>query len=783
MRARTLRICSLTVALAVTACADPPPERSPLVLPVAAPASRTAPPVLDPSTSGAPSAVAPPSATPSDAPRTIDDWVAAQKATHARLDRTLWQPEEAAQRHEQVIVELWDAIRAEGAYIAMRRVPIRRLTIPAWGEAVTRAPEVEVRPQAGAGPTLDAGAWLRQLDAWEKDGLQIEQTEWHHARFEPASRPGASPVSRVKFEVHARHQGARLALRGTAVIRWQKRQPRHVAIEDATLWRRAGRAVFEELQRIPMGPNRPQAVIAHDLDGDARPEILLPWSNQRYVSAGGPYVAAPLADGLLPGAEGASLADFTGDGIVDLLVSGRAGGRVVVALHSGDAQGNFGPPRVVFNPEPPLERVRLLVPGDVDGDGDLDVWVAQYRGAYNGGRMPQPFHDANDSWPGYLLRNDAGAFTDVTAAAGLADTRRRHTQGATFFDMDADGDADLLTVNDFAGVDLHHNAGGRFSRATDALGDARHLFGMAHAIADLNGDGHLDIFATGMNSTTARRLEALGLNRPDRPAHPKWRAAMTFGNRLLLGGPQGFTQAPYADQVAASGWSWGTVAFDLENDGDVDLYVLNGFVSGRTAQDYCTQYWRHDVHLGDEMPAAAANAFLGERIQAVESGISWNGFEHDRLFINRGANARGPRFIEAAHLFGLAGEPDGRNLIATDLDGDGRTDLLLAEAPPGKGLRLRVLRNIVKDAGHWLGVRVGGQAIGAHVEVETARGRRVALIAAGDSFLSQAPPSTVFGLGQRNQVERVTVRWPDGRSARLDRPATDRWHQVAPPSP
>ncbi|MGK0362448.1 MAG: hypothetical protein ACI9U2_004769, partial [Bradymonadia bacterium] len=474
--------------------------------------------------------------------------------------------------------------------------------------------------------------------------------------------------------------------------------------------------------------------------------------------------------------------------------SGREAGRLIVALHPGDSRGRFGPGRVVFDPPERLERVRLLVPGDVDGDGDLDVWVAQYRGAYNAGRMPQPFHDANDGWPGYLLRNDAGVFTDVTTAAGLAPLRARHTQSATFFDVDGDGDQDLLRVNDFAGIDLHRNADGRFTAATDQLTDARRLFGMAHAIADIDGDGRLDIFATGMNSTTARRLEALGLNRPDRPAHPRWRAAMTFGNRLLLGGGQGsaqgsaqgsiqgFTQAPFAPQVAASGWSWGTVAFDLENDGDVDLYVLNGFVSGHTAQDYCTEYWRHDVHLRDEMPAAAADVFLGEAIAGLESGISWNGFEHNRLFINRGRAAKSSaRFIEAGHLFGLAGEADGRNLVATDLDGDGLTDLLVAEAPPGKGLGLRVLRNVAQTTGHWLGVRVGGQAIGARVELETASGRRVALVAAGDSFLSQSPPAEIFGLGEVDKVKRLTVRWSDGRVAKLERPAVDRWHRLAPP--
>ncbi|MCA9538347.1 MAG: VCBS repeat-containing protein, partial [Myxococcales bacterium] len=143
-----------------------------------------------------------------------------------------------------------------------------------------------------------------------------------------------------------------------------------------------------------------------------------------------------------------------------------------------------------------------------------------------------------------------------------------------------------LTVNDFAGVELHRNDGhGHFTRAADAF-DNPTLFGMSHALGDFNGDGRLDVFATGMNSTTVRRLNALDLQRPDRAEQTRWRTEMTFGNRLYLGQPNGrFAMAPEAEQVAAAGWAWGVAAFDPENDGDLDLFVANGFISGRTAQD------------------------------------------------------------------------------------------------------------------------------------------------------------------------------------------------------
>jgi hypothetical protein len=118
--------------------------------------------------------------------------------------------------------------------------------------------------------------------------------------------------------------------------------------------------------------------------------------------------------------------------------------------------------------------------------------------------------------PAYLLRNDAAAgFTDVTDESGLAAKRWRRTYSASFVDVDGDGDLDLVNVSDFAGVDVFLNDGrGRFTDATMDLGDTRHLFGMAHALADLNGDGQVDLFAIGMDSPTAARMNALGC-RPD----------------------------------------------------------------------------------------------------------------------------------------------------------------------------------------------------------------------------------------------------------------------------
>ena len=122
----------------------------------------------------------------------------------------------------------------------------------------------------------------------------------------------------------------------------------------------------------------------------------------------------------------------------------------------------------------------------------------------------------NDGHPAYLLINDGtGRFTDQTAAFGLAPKRHRRTYSASFVDLDEDRDLDLMVVSDFAGLDLYRNNGkGQFTDITDSLGANHYSFGMSHALADFDQDQKLDIYMVGMGSTTARRLESLGLGRP-----------------------------------------------------------------------------------------------------------------------------------------------------------------------------------------------------------------------------------------------------------------------------
>src|SRR5207247_1734520 len=238
------------------------------------------------------------------------------------------------------------------------------------------------------------------------------------------------------------------------------------------------------------------------------------------------------------------------------------------------------------------------------------------------------------------------------------------------------------------------------------------------------------------------------------------------------------------DSIARSGWSWGCSAFDFDNDGFPDVYIANGMQSKQSVRDYEPEFWLHDIYVDDSVDDFTATAyFMGKFSRTRGAGWSYGGYEKNRLYLNE----RGASFVEIGHLTGVALEQDSRNVVADDLDGDGRMDLLVTtfEKWPEEKQTLRVYKNTLTDGGNWIGFRFREEPkspVGVRVALRYNGRSAVRQIVTGDSFRSQHANTVHFGLGEVDRVESVEIRWPNGQVVTLRGPEVNRYHSIRAPA-
>lgn len=159
--------------------------------------------------------------------------------------------------------------------------------------------------------------------------------------------------------------------------------------------------------------------------------------------------------------------------------------------------------------------------------------------------------------------------------------------------------------------------------------------------------------------------------------------------------------------------------------------------------------------------------------------ISWNGYEHNVLLRNEGADKDGVlQFTDIAMATGADDIKDARGMAIADFDNDGALDIVTNNNPGDSGdaskARPALLRNNTGARRNWLAVEVQGtksnrDGVGAMVTIETGAGKQVRLLSAGSGFASQNSARLYFGLGDKTAVNALTVRWPSGLVERFDK--------------
>ena len=280
--------------------------------------------------------------------------------------------------------------------------------------------------------------------------------------------------------------------------------------------------------------------------------------------------------------------DIDSDGDQDLLVVIQ-NWNVVLLLNDG--QGRFEPSRASLERRDGVKATLSSASlADYDNDGDLDLYVTCYRyvdapGEDTALALPYPYHDATNGPPNILFRNEGdGTFEDVTTGSGLEAGNDRFSLSSSWGDFDNDGWPDLYVANDFGRNNLYRNLGGTFIEISREAGVEDIGAGMSVAWTDYDLDGKDDLYVGNMWSSAGLRLTAQrGYHAGEARASYRRHAE---GNSLFrnLGGAR-FEEVGEEAGVEFGRWAWSSDFFDCDNDGNDDLYTVNGYITNASTKD------------------------------------------------------------------------------------------------------------------------------------------------------------------------------------------------------
>jgi len=353
------------------------------------------------------------------------------------------------------------------------------------------------------------------------------------------------------------------------------------------------------------GPGNPvgasSGVAVADVDGDGCEDVFLAGSPDAVLyrnRCDGTFTDVTADSGLpLPYpavATGVVFFDYDNDGRPDLFVAAATGGD---RLFHNIGGGHFVDVSAAAG-IPPGRWGSMAAAADYDRDGYLDLYIL--RMGDQEATVPRPNYAASNGVPSTLLHNNRdGTFSDVTRRARVGN--RGWGMAAAWGDYDGDGWPDLYVANEFGQNALYHNErDGTFSERAAAAGVVDGGAGMGVAWGDVDGDGRLDLFVSNMHANSA-----WALFHPDFPAPIPWRYRLlalftpevqrrsheiidrlTRGSTLYHNDGDGtFSDVSDAAGVRDAQWGWSAEFLDYDNDGRLDLYAVNGFITGPLQDD------------------------------------------------------------------------------------------------------------------------------------------------------------------------------------------------------
>jgi len=414
--------------------------------------------------------------------------------------------------------------------------------------------------------------------------------------------------------------------------------------------------------------------------------------------------------------------DVEGDGRLDIVFTHIASGLSYWRnLEHGAPPGNRasftrGSLPKVFKP------AHSMAWGDVDADGDLDLVTGSY--------------DAELGLQGnsFLFSDGAGIYYYERAGAGFIPSRLASASQAlviALFDFNHDQRLDILVGNDFDTPDFAwaQTASGWQSAEPFAV-TARHT--MSFDWGDVDNNGAVELFSTDMKpmafdvDTMVTWLPMMATMKEDRA----FGSNQTTANVLQVRDATG----RYKDQaitrgVDAAGWGWSGKFGDLDQDGYLDLYVVNGMM---------------DADLLDYLPNQ----------ELVEENIAFRNLQDGSFLL--------------APEWGLNSTASGRGLSLADLDNDGDLDAVVNNLrAPAQLFENRLCAGSSLQAELRWPASANRYALGAQLILHTSAGSYLRDVRAASGYLSGDPPRVHFGFPSEADLQALEIRWPDGATSTI----------------
>ena len=397
---------------------------------------------------------------------------------------------------------------------------------------------------------------------------------------------------------------------------------------------------------------------------------------------------------------------------------------------------------------------------DFNNDGLLDLFIGGYfsekydlQHLQTTAIMPESFRYANNGGRNYLLKNTGnGKFIDVTSDYGLTSTK--WTLAAAAADFTGDGYPELMIANDYNVDEFYVNENGKkfIEKGRQTGIGFIPKSGMNASFGDIDNTGIVGIYTTNI---TEKGILIQGNN--------FWKPKSSHSKDLKF-----LDLAPLAG-IENAGWSYGAQFGDLNNDGYMDLYVANGFISA----DSNTSYW-YDY---SKVTVGNSNIIGNAKNWPSIGGKSQSGYQQNKIWINKGKGL----FRDASDQISKIGRgtADSRAVALVDLWNRGVLDIIVAN----QNNIPFIYKNETENNNHWIdfdlhGTITNASAIGAKIELKWNGMTQAQVVTGGIGFAAQNQHRIHFGIGASTQIDSVTIYWPSGLRSEIINPQIDRLYSV-----